>query len=78
MFFSLSSDGANPRRMGPTTRAAPGRRARTSLPAGGAPHNERAPPRQGSRMMPREADICLVAPPAVAIGAFVSYKSSQY
>ncbi|KAB1592980.1 hypothetical protein [Burkholderia cepacia] len=40
MFFSLSSDGANPRRMDPTTHAAPGRRARASLPAGGAPRDD--------------------------------------
>ncbi|MCA8494835.1 hypothetical protein [Burkholderia arboris] len=40
MFFSLSSDGANPRRMDPAMRDAPGRRARASLPAGGASHND--------------------------------------
>ncbi|WP_174417762.1 MULTISPECIES: hypothetical protein [Burkholderia cepacia complex] len=40
MFFSLSSDGANPRRMNPTALAAPGRRTRASLPAGGAPHDD--------------------------------------
>ncbi|WP_419686596.1 hypothetical protein ACN22W_05185 [Burkholderia theae] len=42
MFFSLSSDGANPRRMDPTMplRAGPDRCARASLPAGGTPRND--------------------------------------
>ncbi|WP_204425981.1 hypothetical protein [Burkholderia sp. MS455] len=40
MFFSLGSDGANPRRMDQTTPAAPDRRPRASLPAGGAPHDD--------------------------------------